>query len=454
MTSTCTATAQYLPVECGTGPASLCVNGICENCTTICYRATVPTAAYPCVQQAPSFLPVSVGKCVDTSPTGGQSYTDFTVTLGVPGNSFSYNFRIGSNYVNYPLPNYCVPFSYCREIINNVATGNIINIITLTSAISVPTPGGTLAAGSFDVGDIYTINIGANGGGGQITVTPFRQPCPTFSSSGGSSFSAISSSPPSNSSNSLMISNKVQPQVQNHTQIKPQNQIQGCQTCQNTAITMPPMIPTPVTMTSMAFNNCIPSMTGCNNVNVPIIFINGLLTPPPNYSDIAYVEFTISDEFTYYKEEPLPCEDRCVVAYIPANKVKETFLFRCCPFIVSVLKGKGRTAHEKALSIYNSMASSIGPSFFTFYLNLVLYSMSVYILSRILYGHFDINFVLRKHYDKFIKDLGNSRFCTFLQEFLDCDSVVFGYQRFFKYDLDHHHKPSKKIQKSLTDSSD
>lgn len=182
----------------------------------------------------------------------------------------------------------------------------------------------------------------------------------------------------------------------------------------------------------------IPPAMLCDNVNVPIIFINGVLTPPPNYSDIAYVEFTISDEFTYYKEKPLPHEDKCVVAYIPSNKIKQTILNRCCPFIVSVLKGKGHTAFEKATYIYNRMSSSIGPSFFTFYFNLVLYSMSVYILSRILYGNFDINYVLRKHYDKFIKDLGNSRFCTFLQEFLDCTSVVYGYQRFFKYG--HHSK--------------
>jgi hypothetical protein len=186
-------------------------------------------------------------------------------------------------------------------------------------------------------------------------------------------------------------------------------------------------------------NDCQMFITpGCNSVNVPIINLIALLSI--GGADIAQAQFIICDEFTYYKEEPLPHDDRCVIAYIKPCQLKETKFLRCCPFMVSVVKGKGATLYDKLLSIYMKAASSIGTDFFTFYYRVVLYGMSKYILSRILYGKFDIDFLLNKYNKKFLEDLGHSRFCSFIAVFEDCTSVVFGYQKYFRFDK--HHKSS------------
>jgi hypothetical protein len=179
-------------------------------------------------------------------------------------------------------------------------------------------------------------------------------------------------------------------------------------------------------------NTCTTLITGnCGTIRVPIVNINGQTTV--DGSDIGYVIFTICDEFTYYKEKPLPPEDKCAVIFIEPNQIKQTVFNRCCPFMVSVLRGKGHTALEKAQSIWSKVSTKVGVSFTTFFLNLILYSMSVYILSRLLYGNFDINYVLTKHFDKFLKDLGESRFCEFVEVYRDCTSVVFGYNKYFKF---------------------
>jgi hypothetical protein len=191
--------------------------------------------------------------------------------------------------------------------------------------------------------------------------------------------------------------------------------------------------------TPNACNDCQAFVTpGCNSVNVPIINLLALLSI--GGADVAQAQFIICDEFTYYEEKPLPHDDRCVVAYIKPCQLKETKFLRCCPFMVSVVKGKGATLYDKLLSIYMQYSLSIGTDFFTFYYRVVLYGMSKYILSRILYGKFDINFLLNKFNKKFLEDLGHSRFCSFIAVFEDCTSVVFGYQKYFRFDK--HHKSS------------
>lgn len=170
----------------------------------------------------------------------------------------------------------------------------------------------------------------------------------------------------------------------------------------------------------------------CGNVRVPAILI--LAQTTVDGSDIGDVLFTICDKITYYKETPLPPEDKCVVVYATPDQIKQTTFRRCCPSIVSVLRGKGDTAHDKALSIYNRYESRIGTTFLIFTENLMLYSMAKYVLSRILYGNWNIDYILGKFNDKFLKDLGNSRFCEFLILFEDCQiSPVYGYNKYFKY---------------------
>lgn len=180
-------------------------------------------------------------------------------------------------------------------------------------------------------------------------------------------------------------------------------------------------------------NICSSIIAGnCGTIRVPIVNINAQTTV--DGADIGYVIFAVCDEFTYYEEQPLPPEDKCAVIYIAPNQVKQTVFRRCCPFMVSVLRGRGHTARNKAWSIWERFSVQIGVVFETFYLNLILYAMSVYVLSRLLYGNFSINYVLTKYFDKFIEDLGNSRFCEFTAVYLNCTSPVFGYNKFFRFD--------------------
>jgi hypothetical protein len=347
---------------------------------------------------------VSVYNCV---PTPNPAFLPVTVQLvQLDTNHFSYDVMIGTfNYqlsIN-PLDN---PINYSFTFKSGI-TIDIINNNPTVNAVHI-----TVAPG---VTDTYLINLAGGPVGIELLVTPTRVVSTIFSSSPlGSNFSSNSSSsdPSLNSVSSL------------NSVLVPNTNCNGTINCGDPA-------------TFLTNCSCL-TAPNCGTISVPIISILGNTTP--DLSDIGTVIFTICDEFLYYKEKPIH-EDRCVIPYIKPCQVKQTKFLQCCPFIVSVLKGKGATAYEKAAYIYNKVGSAIlGPSSYTFYLNLILYAMAVYILSRILYGHFNINYVLGKHYKKFLHDLGHSRFCAFLQVFLDCTSVVFKYNKFFKFD--HKHKDS------------
>jgi hypothetical protein len=165
-----------------------------------------------------------------------------------------------------------------------------------------------------------------------------------------------------------------------------------------------------------------------NEVEIPYINISGQTLI--DFSDVGNMIFTIGDKFSYYKEQPLH-NTKCITPYpIDVDKLKTTIFNKSCPLMVSVLRGEGLTLLEKANSIYPDKAT-----FPIFYTNLILYGMLKYILSRILYGKFDINFLLRKYNDKFLEDLGSSRFCSFLGLFIDPTSQIFGYNQYFRYNL-------------------
>ena len=57
-----------------------------------------------------------------------------------------------------------------------------------------------------------------------------------------------------------------------------------------------------------------------------------------------------------------------------------------------------------------------------------------YLLSRILYGNFNIKYVLGKYDNKFLTDLKNSRFEKFVDFFENPNSEVFGYNKYFLND--------------------
>ena len=165
----------------------------------------------------------------------------------------------------------------------------------------------------------------------------------------------------------------------------------------------------------------------CGNVRVPIVTIQGQTTFDGEY--LADMLFTICDEFQYYKCKPL--RSCCKVNFIKSELVLQTQFRTCGVKLEEVVKGKG-SLRDKLLAIYDQFSSILGPSFNGFYENFILYAMAKYVLARILYGDFNLDYLLSSFNRQFLEDLGNSRFCAFLVLFEDCNSSVFGFNKFFK----------------------
>ncbi len=178
---------------------------------------------------------------------------------------------------------------------------------------------------------------------------------------------------------------------------------------------------------------CIIEAPPCDSVRIPRVRV--IAQTLVDGSDVGEAIFIICDKFSYYKSSVKDldaCEGKCAIRYIAPEEVKQTTFNKCCPLMVSVLKGRGHTLCDKALYIYNKLGQDkIGTTFRLFYQNLMLYGMSRYILARLLYGDFNINYLLRKYDDEFFKDLNNSRFCAFIEFFEDCASPVKGYSKYF-----------------------
>jgi hypothetical protein len=178
-------------------------------------------------------------------------------------------------------------------------------------------------------------------------------------------------------------------------------------------------------LTFVPTNSIVSNNTVSNNkelIEVPRIHVTAQTTI--DGSDISNAYFNIYDKYTYYEEERL-CSTKCKNDVV--TKVCETIYNENSPFIVTVLKGKGLTAQEKVIylakkcKIYNS---------YNLYYNIILYSMAKYVLSRILYGTFDIKYLLGKYNAKFLDNLKHSRFCKYLAFFETND-----YNKYFKYDF-------------------
>src|SRR5436853_6111352 len=136
-------------------------------------------------------------------------------------------------------------------------------------------------------------------------------------------------------------------------------------------------------------NSC-GTIDNCGNIRVPIATLVGQTTV--DGSDIGYVIFTVCDEFTYYDSNTVIPDNICAINYITPEQIQQTVFNECCPFIVSVLKGKGSTLLEKAESIYVKISKCIDITFNEFYDNILLYGMAKYLIARLLYGKFNIKF--------------------------------------------------------------
>lgn len=169
----------------------------------------------------------------------------------------------------------------------------------------------------------------------------------------------------------------------------------------------------------------------CANVKVPLLFINGQTTI--NGSDVADMLFNIYDKYSYEEECPLPKNLVCSVNYVDKIDLIKTQLRVCSAKMISVVRGEGATLYCKADFIWMNLKPTTYLT--TFYERLIKYGMLKFILSRLLYGDFNINYLLGKYNDKFLANLGRSRFCAFIQNFNDCQSDIYGYNQYFKKEI-------------------
>lgn len=167
------------------------------------------------------------------------------------------------------------------------------------------------------------------------------------------------------------------------------------------------------------------------DIEIPILDIVGQTTV--NQSDVSDILITIYDKYKYYEEKPLSlnCNHKCKTSYINNLYLKETQLVPCNPQMVSVLRGKGVTLNVKIEYLYKKYNLLPIMTYNEFYGNIFFYGMVKFTLCRILYGNFNINYLLRKYNKKFLKDLKHSRFCGALPIFTSLNSLVYGYNKYF-----------------------
>jgi hypothetical protein len=183
--------------------------------------------------------------------------------------------------------------------------------------------------------------------------------------------------------------------------------------------------------------------SSCTTTRIPLINILG--QSMLDGSDVSDMTFTIFDEFTYYEKKNIvnDNQNKCQLLRLKCSDLKETKFIKCCPWMVSVTQGKGDTLNEKLQYLISKNLQPTDMGLNQFLHNMIKYGMTRYILSRILYGKFNIDYLLEKYYKRFITDLGRSRFCRFLEFFENCtispdfpDSFV-GYEKYFLYDKCH-----------------
>ena len=131
-------------------------------------------------------------------------------------------------------------------------------------------------------------------------------------------------------------------------------------------------------------------------------------------TDVGEAIFVVCDEYQYYDNCKIP-HNTCKTRYVTYDKVKQTKFNKCCPYMVSVVRGKGLTLNEKVTYLYNKYRINV--PFNEFYGNIILYGMTRYVLAKLLWGKFDIDYLLNKYTKEFFHDLKHSRFCNFIEFF-------------------------------------
>lgn len=118
----------------------------------------------------------------------------------------------------------------------------------------------------------------------------------------------------------------------------------------------------------------------------------------------------------------------CQQEIIPDRCAIQT-LFSEYPDINKVLRGQGCFMFEKLRNLQERYEPQTPLD--TFVENVLLYGLSRYILSRLLYGFFDIQSMLRSRTNQFFIDLAHSRYCHFISRY----TPIKQYERYFLREL-------------------
>jgi hypothetical protein len=179
-------------------------------------------------------------------------------------------------------------------------------------------------------------------------------------------------------------------------------------------------------------SNCIYNNIISDMVEVPIIDIEGQTTYNAEYlSDFTFI---IQDKYKYYVYDPelLKGKCHCEPIYIDSRKLKKTTFLVYGPELQCVVKGKDKTLRGKLYNYYINHPTDFGPSFDEdFYGPMIFYSMTKYILARLIYGDFNINYLCRNFNKQFFKDLKHTRFCGFIEVFTNPIYGIVGYDKYF-----------------------
>jgi hypothetical protein len=166
-----------------------------------------------------------------------------------------------------------------------------------------------------------------------------------------------------------------------------------------------------------------------NNVEVPEIFINAQTLV--DASDMGESIFKIYDKYSYYKNIANDNNGICKIKTIDDKDLIETNFVMPCIKISNTIIGHEKGLREKIVFIWNNVFDKKeDKGFYEFFDDFIKYTMVRYLLSKILYGKFNSKYLLKKYYNKFITDLGKSRFCNFLTFFNDPD-----FSEMYKYFL-------------------
>ncbi|CAK7994789.1 Hypothetical protein POVR1_LOCUS313 [uncultured virus] len=144
--------------------------------------------------------------------------------------------------------------------------------------------------------------------------------------------------------------------------------------------------------------------------------------------NLGEVKFTVKDIISY-KCIFLPPKSKhqCKDQIVSTLEIIET-VFVESPDLNRVVKGKGCTLQEK--TNYLRAKYNIPLTESQFLGNVIAFGLLKYILARLMYGDFNLKYLLRCFNNEFIRDLNKSRFCLFVDAFVELG--LKGYSRFYK----------------------